>query len=86
MAKIMSDSNHVILHSVDKKTKKAEQMFPTNTTDDVIINDDGDVITEFVMKITDSGKDYPVGVTQLGEVTIEDACLNVINGTASETT
>lgn len=57
MAKIFSDSAHVLLHAINQDTNEATTVLPTNTADDVIIDDDANTLAEVLPMVHDaSGK------------------------------
>lgn len=68
---------HVELNAKDKKSNLVKRLFPTNTSDDVIVDENGNSLTD-TLPIVKKGGTTPTGsldVNEIEEVTIEDETL-----------
>ena len=77
MAILSSVGNHVELNSIDKQ-KKATTIFPLNTADDVLVDDNGNSLTDTLPQIRGaSGQDATgaLDATEIEEIIIEDTTL-----------
>ena len=76
MAILSSVGNHVELNSIDKN-KKATTIFPLNTADDVLVDENGNSLTETLPQIR--GDDFTVlgslDDSEIEEIVIEDNTL-----------
>lgn len=77
MAILSSVGNHVELNSIDKQ-KKATTIFPLNTADDVLIDDNGNSLTDTLPQIRGANSEDASGAldaTEIEEIIIEDTTL-----------
>jgi hypothetical protein len=75
---ILNDTGIHIIPNKVKSDGNVKMIFSTNTADDVIINDDGDVLTEFITGVESDGKYMPIKGTEISADTIPTEALNAI--------
>lgn len=76
MAILSSVGNHVELNSIDKN-KKATTIFPLNTADDVLVDENGNSLTETLPQIRGQSSDVvgALDASEIEEIVIEDDTL-----------
>lgn len=79
MSLLDSVGMHVSLTSVDDKGH-TDMLFPTNTTDDVVIDEDGNTLKEYVVTVDTANSKSPMTGTQIKEDTVPTSALNAILG------
>jgi hypothetical protein len=86
MALLSSIGKHVELNPVEKNGD-TYTIFPLNTAEDVVVNENGDTLDNYLPCVEDSmtaaTKKEPVTGLQVGEATIPEKALNAILGVSS---
>lgn len=77
MAVLDDVGKHVLLHKLDE-TGQDDLLFPQNTIDDVIIDEDGNSLKEYLPLVGNGGENEPLGATQMAEASVPAEALQVI--------
>ena len=83
---LLSDyGDHVQMHSVDNQGEPS-RIFPVNTSDDVYVNENANLLSQFLTTLKSSNAaedDCPMTVEEESVISISDALAALLTGTSS---